>query len=117
MTVPASDPAQPTASTPEPVLKAAALWGSLSALAITTIGVLVAVGALSSAEAEGYYSAIDSVSTNLVPVATAIVGVVGLISGVVSPIVAAVVARRKVTPVAEAPLPTVTADGPKPAGL
>lgn len=95
---------QPTAATPEPVVKAAALWGGLSALFITGLGVLVSVGALSTTEAGVYYSAIDSVSTNLVPVATAIVGVVGLVSGIVSPLVAAFVARRKVTPVAEAPV-------------
>jgi hypothetical protein len=104
---PVTPATQPTASTPEPVVKAAALWGSLSALFITGIGVLVSVGALSSTDAGTYYTAINSVSTNLVPVATAIVGIVGLVSGVVSPLVAAFVARRKVTPVAEAPVRSV----------
>lgn len=93
---------QSTASTPEPVVKAAALWGSLSALFITGIGVLVAVGSLSSTEASTYYTAIGAVSTNFVPVATAIVGIVGLVSGIVSPLVSAFVARRHVRPVAEA---------------
>lgn len=110
MTVP-TEPVEPKASTPEPVVKAAALWGSLSALFITGIGVLVAVGALSTAEADVYYSTIDAVSTNLVPVATSIVGIVGLISGIVSPLVSAFVARRKVTPVAEAPVRAL--DGPR----
>jgi hypothetical protein len=110
MSTPVNDPAvgQPTASTPEPVVKAAAIWGSLSALLITGLGVLVSVGALSSTDAGTYYTAIDAVSTNFVPVGSSIVGIVGLVSGIVSPLVAAFVARRKVTPVAEAPVRTVS---------
>lgn len=110
-----TDPVTPKASTPEPVVKAAAIWGSLSALLITGLGVLVSVGALSSTDAGTYYTAIDAVSTNFVPVGSSIVGIVGLVSGIVSPLVAAFVARRKVTPVAEAPLAVVPND--KPAGL
>lgn len=95
---------QPTASTPEPVVKAAWIWGTLSGFITTAIGVLVAVGALTSAQGDAYGAVVDYVSVNLVPVATAIVGVVGLVSSIASHQATAWVARRKVTPVAEAPV-------------
>lgn len=93
-----TDP-QPTASTPEPVIKAAAIWGSLSALIVTGLGVLVAVGTLSSEQAAVVNQVVNYVTVNLVPVGSVIVGLVGLLSGLVSSHVTALVARRHVTPV------------------
>lgn len=94
---------EPVAETPEPVLKAAALWGSLAAFLVTAVGVLVAVGVLSSEQAALLNTTVDYISSNLVPVGTVVVGLVGLISGLVSSHATALVARRQVTPVATAP--------------
>lgn len=90
---------EPTADTPEPVLKAAALWGTLSAFIVSLIGVLVAAGVLSSDQAQVLNDTVTAITTNIVPVGIAIVGIVGLVSGIVSHLVTAFVARRKVTPV------------------
>lgn len=91
-----------TASTPEPVLKAAALWGTLSTVLVTAVGVLVSVGALSTAQGDVVNGVVDFVTTNIVPVGSAIVGIVGLVSGLVAAHATALVARRQVTPVAPA---------------
>jgi hypothetical protein len=105
-----TDPLTPKASTPEPVLKAAAVWGTLATFAVSALGVLVAVGALSTEQSEGLYGVVNYVSVNFVPVASAVVGVTSLISGVAGSFATAAVGRRKVTPVAEAPVRTVTSE-------
>lgn len=89
----------PRASTPEPVLKAAATWGSVAALLVTALGVLVAVGALSTEQVQGINDVVTYVGDNFVPVASAIVGVTSLVSGVAASFATAAVGRRKVTPV------------------
>lgn len=94
-----TDPNQATASTPEPVLKAAAVWGSLATFIITALGVLVAVGALSTDQADAIGGVITYVGANFVPVASAVVGVTSLISGVAASFATAAAGRRKVTPV------------------
>jgi hypothetical protein len=90
---------EPTASTPEPVLKAFAIYGSLATVVVTLLGVAVAIGVLSSDQASAINGVLDYVSTNFVSVGSAVVGVVSLVSGLVSGGVTAVVARRHVTPV------------------
>ncbi len=91
----------PTASTPEPVIKAAAVWGSLATFVVTALGVLVAVGALSTEQSESISGVVTYVSDNFVPVASAVVGVTSMISGVVASFATAAVGRRQVTPVLE----------------
>lgn len=93
---------QPTESTPEPVLKAAAVWGTVSAVVVTGVGLLVTFGVLSSEQAAILNDVVSYVTVNIVPVGTAIVGVTGLVSGLVASHATALVARRKVTPVAPA---------------
>lgn len=93
---------EPTASTPEPVLKAAAIFGSIATVVVTLVGVAVAVGVLSSDQAALVNGVVDYVGTQIVPVGTAIVTVVGLVSGLAGSFATAAVARRKVTPVPEA---------------
>lgn len=95
--VPVAD--EPTASVPEPVLKAFAIYGSLASVIVTLIGVATAVGVLSSEQAAVVNEVLDYVSANFVTVGSAVVGVVGLVSGLVSGGVTAAVARRHVTPV------------------
>jgi Mn2+/Fe2+ NRAMP family transporter len=102
MTDPVVTDPEPTASTPEPVLKAAAIYGSITAVVVTVVGMLVAVGALTTDQAQDINGVIEYVGTNFVPVATAILGVTSLISGLAASFAGAAVARRKVTPVAEA---------------
>lgn len=93
---------EPTASTPEPVLKAAAIWGSLATVVVTLLGVATAVGVLSSEQVTAINDVVDYVSANLVPVGTALLGAFTLVSGLAGSFATAAVARRKVTPVREA---------------
>ncbi len=88
-----------TASTPEPVLKAAAVWGSLATLLVTTVGVLVAVGVLTSEQAAALSTVVDYVSSNIVTVGTVVVGLVSLVSGLAGSFATAAVGRRHVSPV------------------
>ena len=90
-----------TASTPEPVLKAAALWGTLSTFVLAAVGMLVTFNVLSPEYADLTYSTVDYVSANLVGTGTTVAGLVGIVTGLVSPWVTAFAARRKVTPVPE----------------
>lgn len=90
---------QPTASTPEPVVKAAAVWGTLVSVIVPALGALVATGVLSSEHAESITGLVDYVSANVIPVGVALVGGFGLLTGVLASFATAVVGRRKVTPV------------------
>lgn len=98
---PVPDP-EPTQSVPEPVIKAAAVWGTLSAFIVTAVGVLVAVGVLSNEQAAAINDIVGYVSSNIVAVGSVVVGLVGLISGLVSAHATALVARRHVSPVRKA---------------
>lgn len=89
----------PQVSTPEPVLKAFGAWGSLATLVVTAVGVLVSVGVLSSQDAATLTSTLDYVNAHFVEVGTAVVGIVSVVSGLVSGVVTAVTARSKVVPV------------------
>ncbi len=88
-----------SASTPEPVVKAAAVWGSLSTLIVTAVGVLIAVGVLSSEQADALSAVVDYVSLNIVPVGSVVVGLVSLVSGLAGSFATALVGRRSVTPI------------------
>lgn len=98
------------ASVPEPVIKAAALWGTLVSVLVPLIGALVATGVLSSEQASAITSLSEYVGANIVPVGVALVGVVGLVSGVLASFATAVVGRRHVTPVPPAVQPVVNPD-------
>lgn len=99
MTEPVVTDPEPTASTPEPVVKAWGIYGSLATVVVTLIGVGSAVGILSSEQAALATDVLNYVSANFVVVGSAVVGVVSLVSGLVSGGVTAAVARRHVTPV------------------
>lgn len=99
MTVPVTD--QPKASTPEPVLKAAASWGVLVPFIVSAVGVLVGVGVLSNEQAELINNITDYITANLVPVGAVVIGLSSLVSGVLGSFTTAAVGRRKVTPVPE----------------
>ncbi len=92
-------PPVPQGSTPEPVLKAAYVWGTIAAFIVSAIGVLTTTGVLSSAEAEALTYGVGVVTDNVVPVGVMLVGVTGLVSGIVSHLVTAFAARRKVVPI------------------
>lgn len=92
----------PTDSTPEPVIKAAAIWGSLAAFVAMAVSVLVTVGVLSSEQASAIGDVTTYVSANFIPVGTALAGLFTLVGSLVSAHVTALVARRHVTPVAKA---------------
>lgn len=95
-----SQPDGPTgAATPEPVLRAAALWGTLVSVVVPLLGALVATGVLSAEQADTLTTLTDYVTSNIVPVGVALVGATGLVTGVVSSFATAAVGRRKVTPV------------------
>lgn len=95
-----SDPT-PQASTPEPVLKAAALYGTIVSVVVPLLGALVATGVLTSEQADAINSLSDYVGANIVPVGVALVSGFGLITGIGASFATAAVARRKVTPVVE----------------
>lgn len=97
MTTPPDGPT--TQATPEPVLKAAAIWGTLVSVVVPLLGALVATGVLSSEQADAINSLTTYVTTNIVPVGVALVGGFGLLTGVVASFATAVVGRRQVTPV------------------
>lgn len=99
-----------TASTPEPVLKAAALWGTLVSVVVPLLGALVATGVLSSEQSDSITGLVDYVSANVVPLGVALVGGFGLLTGITASFATAAVGRRKVTPVA--PAVVRAADGP-----
>jgi hypothetical protein len=92
-------PAEPT---PEPVLKAAAVWGSLATIIVTLLGVASAVGVLSTEQSAMVTDVVGYVSANIVPVGSALLGAFTLVSGIVASFATATVARRKVTPVVKA---------------
>lgn len=95
---------EPTAAAPEPVLKAAAIWGTIATFIVTAVGVLVAVGVLSTEQAAVIGQVADYVSVNIVPVGSVIVGLVGIFSGGAAAGVTAAVARRHVSPARVHPL-------------
>lgn len=88
-----------TASTPEPVVRAAASWGSVATLLVTAVGTLTTLGVLTSEQADAISALTVYVTENLVVVGTVSVGVVSLVSGVVGAFTTALVGRRKVSPV------------------
>lgn len=92
-------PPAPQRSTPEPVLKAAYVWGTIAAFIVSAIGVLTTTGVLSSAEADAINYGVGVVSDNIVPLGIMLVGVTGLVSGIVSHLVTAFASRRKVVPI------------------
>jgi hypothetical protein len=95
---------EPTADVPEPVRKAGWVWGTLATFIATTLGVLVAVGKVSQAEADSLNYGINEVGNYLPGLVGAIVGIVGIVSGIVSHVATSEVGRRSVKPVPEARL-------------
>lgn len=91
-------PPAPQGSTPEPVLKAGYVWGTIAAFIVSAVGVLTTTGVLSTAEAEAINYGVGVVSDNIVPVGIMLVGLTGLVSGIVSHLVTGFAARRKVVP-------------------
>jgi hypothetical protein len=90
---------EPTASTPEPVVKAAAIWGSLWTALATGIGLLATFGVLSGEQVAILNQLGSLVTANIVPVGIAVVGIVSAVSGLGAAGVTAAVARRHVRPV------------------
>lgn len=95
---------EPVESTPEPVLKAAAIWGSLATGIVTVLGILVALNKISADQAAQINVGLDYVTTNLPLVVGSIVGLVSIVSGLAGSTATALVARRKVRPVAKSVL-------------
>lgn len=98
---PVSAPVTPTASTPEPVRKAALLYGSIVTVLVTLLGAAVTLGVLSSEQAAAINSLIDYVGTAIVPLGVMLTAVSSLVAGVAGAWTTAEVGRRKVTPVPE----------------
>ena len=92
----------PTEPTPEPVIRAAAIWGTLATGIVTVLGILVALGKVSDEQASQINQGLDYVTANLPLVVGSIVGLVSIVSGLASSAATAAVARRKVTPVRKA---------------
>lgn len=102
--------AQPTASTPEPVRAAAGLWGTVVGFVGMAVSALSAFSVLTTVQVTQINALTEFVSTNLVPVGTALVGLFTLVGTLAGAHVTAAVARRKVTPVVEAPVRAVRGD-------
>jgi hypothetical protein len=93
---------EPTASKPEPVVKAAVVWGGVATFAMAVIGVLVSVGKLTDEQAKVLSYSVDYVTNNIPVWGGLLVGLFSVFSGGAAAAATAAVGRRKVTPVREA---------------
>lgn len=90
--------AAPNESTSEPIYRAAlSVGGGITAL-LSLLGTAVALGVLSSEQADALTAAGNEIITNLPALAAAVVGVVAIVSGIASSLATAWAARKKTIP-------------------
>lgn len=91
--------AQPNESTSEPIYKAAKSVGAGVTALLGLLGGAVALGLLSTEQADAVTAAGNQLISNLPALAAAITTVVGLVSGIVASLATAWHARKQVVPV------------------
>jgi hypothetical protein len=110
MSTPVSE-TEPTASVPEPVRAAAGLWGTVVGFIGLAVSALTSFGVLTVVQASQINTLTEYISSNLVPVGTALVGLFTLVGALAGAHVTAAVGRRKVQPVPETRLRSYREDG------